>query len=326
MTLQQLLGIDLPILQAPMAGVQGSGKTHLALAACELARRAGCSVAYLPLAGAARAGIPALSMCSLNWADLFAHFFGHEAWAKNIHEEILAAYRSADLFLRLTPAMPMPALPKQRTIAPVAALGHDRRGELRAKLTCPPNEKLVLIAFGGFDKDLGAEHWPENSGVRWLIPASWPITRPDMTPIEPLGLPVIDLLRSVDAVLTKPGYGTFVEAACAGIPVLYLRRPDWPEQDALIDWLHEAGQMKRDGQLAGVVLNAGAYTHTSVALHDAIKGTGVPLVELHISNVFAREPFRHHSYISPVARAVMCGWGVQGYALAIDGLAQTPAV
>ena len=75
-----------------------------------------------------------------------------------------------------------------------------------------------------------------------------------------------------------------------------------------------------------IVNNPAAYTHTSVALHDAIKGTGVPLVELHISNVFAREPFRHHSYISPVARAVMCGWGVQGYALAIDGLAQTPAV
>ena len=194
-------------------------------------------VAYLPLAGAAQAGIAALSMCSLNWADLFAHFFGHEPWAKSIHAEILAAYRSADLFLRLTPAMPMPALPKQRTIAPVAALGQDRRGELRAKLACPPNEKLVLIAFGGFDKDLGAEHWPENSGVRWLIPASWPITRPDMTPIEPLGLPVIDLLRSVDAVLTKPGYGTFSEAACNGTPVLYVRRENWPEQDCLLDWL-----------------------------------------------------------------------------------------
>ena len=89
-----------------------------------------------------------------------------------------------------------------------------------------------------------------------------------------------------------------------------------------MDALHDAGRLHAAGQLAGVVLNAGAYTHTSVALHDAIKGTGVPLVELHISNVFAREPFRHHSHISSVARAVMCGWGVQGYALAIDGLAQ----
>jgi len=88
----------------------------------------------------------------------------------------------------------------------------------------------------------------------------------------------------------------------------------------LVDWIHEAGRAQAAGTLAGVVLNAGAYTHTSIALHDAIKGAGVPLVELHISNVHAREAFRHHSYISPVARAVMAGFGVQGYALAIAGL------
>ncbi|MBK9237161.1 MAG: type II 3-dehydroquinate dehydratase [Rhodoferax sp.] len=89
----------------------------------------------------------------------------------------------------------------------------------------------------------------------------------------------------------------------------------------LVDWIHEAGRLHADGTLAGVILNAGAYTHTSVALHDAIKGTGVTLIELHISNVFAREAFRHHSYISPVAKAVMCGFGVNGYALAIAALA-----
>jgi 3-dehydroquinate dehydratase-2 len=89
----------------------------------------------------------------------------------------------------------------------------------------------------------------------------------------------------------------------------------------LVDALHEAGRMHSAGTLAGVVLNAGAYTHTSVALHDAINGTGVTLIELHISNVHAREEFRHHSYISPVAKAVMCGFGVNGYALAVAGLA-----
>ena len=89
----------------------------------------------------------------------------------------------------------------------------------------------------------------------------------------------------------------------------------------LVDALHEAGRLQAAGKLAGVVLNAGAYTHTSVALHDAIKGTGVTLIELHISNVHAREAFRHHSYLSPVAKAVMAGFGVNGYALAIAGLA-----
>jgi 3-dehydroquinate dehydratase-2 len=89
----------------------------------------------------------------------------------------------------------------------------------------------------------------------------------------------------------------------------------------LVDWIHEAGRLHAQGELAGLIINAGAYTHTSVALHDAIKGTGVTCIELHISNVFAREAFRHHSYISPVAKAVMCGFGVKGYSQALAALA-----
>ena len=74
---------------------------------------------------------------------------------------------------------------------------------------------------------------------------------------------------------------------------------------------HEAGRAQAQGQAVGTVLNAGAYTHTSIALHDAIKGAGALVIELHISNVHAREAFRHHSYISPAAKAVMAG-GVSG--------------
>ena len=111
------------------------------------------------------------------------------------------------------------------------------------------------------------------------------------------------------------------EEACArnGLALVFRQTN---HEGEMVDWVHEAGRVHAKGELAAVVMNAAAYTHTSVAILDAVKGTGVPLVELHISNVFAREPFRHHSHISPVARAVMCGWGVQGYALAIDGLAQ----
>lgn len=195
-------------------------------------------VAYLPLAGAAQLGIPSLAMCSLNWADLFAHYFGRQAWATSIHAEMLAAYRSAECFLRLTPAMDMPELPQQQAIAPVAALGVDRRKELAERLNAPPTEKRVLIAFGGFERDLAPEGWPLHDGLRWLVPQSWPTQRADMSAFEPLGLHFTDLLCSVDAVITKPGYGTFTEAACNGVPVLYVRREDWPEQDCLIDWLH----------------------------------------------------------------------------------------
>jgi len=93
----------------------------------------------------------------------------------------------------------------------------------------------------------------------------------------------------------------------------------------LIDWLHEAGREIAAGNMIGVVMNPGAYTHTSVALHDAIKGAQVTLIELHISNVHARESFRHHSYISPAARGIIVGLGVKGYALAIEALVNLQA-
>ncbi|MDR2787422.1 MAG: hypothetical protein LBD06_03505 [Candidatus Accumulibacter sp.] len=196
-------------------------------------------VAYLPLSGAARAGLPALSMCSLNWADLFSHFFGGEPWAAPIHEQILAAYRSAECFIRLTPAMPMRDLPNARAVAPVAAPGRDRRAELRERIGAARDERIVLVAFGGFDEDLNAAAWPVAPGVRYLVPESWAVARGDMVAMEALRMNFTDLLRSVDAVFTKPGYGTFTEAACNGTPVLYIRRDDWPEQDCLIEWLGE---------------------------------------------------------------------------------------
>ncbi|AEF53455.1 type II 3-dehydroquinate dehydratase [Marinomonas posidonica] len=91
-------------------------------------------------------------------------------------------------------------------------------------------------------------------------------------------------------------------------------------EGVLIDLIHEAGQRVKSGDMLGVVFNPGAYTHTSIALHDAIKGADVPVIEVHISNVHARESFRHHSYISPVAAGMVVGMGVQGYVLGIQGL------
>jgi 3-dehydroquinate dehydratase II len=91
-------------------------------------------------------------------------------------------------------------------------------------------------------------------------------------------------------------------------------------EGVLIDWVHEFGARVKAGDCIGAVFNPGAYTHTSVALHDAIEGAELPVIECHISNVHRREPFRHHSYISPVARGVVVGFGVLGYVLAINGL------
>lgn len=86
----------------------------------------------------------------------------------------------------------------------------------------------------------------------------------------------------------------------------------------LIDWLHEANA---DAARA-VILNPGGYTHTSVALHDAVKAISVPVIEVHLSNPNAREPFRHRSYVGKAARGTIAGFGALGYLLALDAAAK----
>ena len=84
----------------------------------------------------------------------------------------------------------------------------------------------------------------------------------------------------------------------------------------LIDWIQEARTKS-----AGLIINGGAYSHTSLALHDALRALDKPVVEVHLSNPFAREQFRHHSRLSPVAKGVIVGFGAQSYVLAVDALA-----
>jgi len=88
----------------------------------------------------------------------------------------------------------------------------------------------------------------------------------------------------------------------------------------LVDWIHETGAAVKAGNSIGAVYNPGAHTHYSYAIADAIEAATLPVIELHISNVHAREEFRHHSVISPLARGIIVGFGVFGYTLAITGL------
>jgi 3-dehydroquinate dehydratase-2 len=116
-----------------------------------------------------------------------------------------------------------------------------------------------------------------------------------------------------------------VEALCRDAAARHGWSVDFRQSNhegVLVDAIHEAARGHAAGEIVGVVCNAGAYTHTSVALHDAVKAVAVPVIEVHLSNVHAREPFRHHSYLSPAAAGIVVGFGVDSYVLAIEGLAR----
>ncbi len=212
------------------------------------------NVAYLPLAAAAQAGIAAAGLCSLNWADLFAHYFSDAPGAAAIHDEMLAAYNAGRGFLRVTPGLPMQDIPRRYEIAPIARIGQRDRARVARLLNLKEDARWILLAMGGMEFRLPVESWPRSRGLNWLVPSEWNIARDDVRGLDTAGLHFADLLASVDAVVTKPGYGTFVEAACGGIPILYLERDDWPETPHFAAWLAthaRARALKRAHLLAG---------------------------------------------------------------------------
>jgi 3-dehydroquinate dehydratase-2 len=139
-----------------------------------------------------------------------------------------------------------------------------------------------------------------------------------MTSVHVLNGPNLNLLGSrepaVSGTATLDDIEAMLAARCAARGATLVFRQSNHEGD-LVTWIQEAG---RAG--AAVILNAGALTHTSIALLDAIKGSGAAVIEVHLSNVYARESFRHHSFISPAARGVIAGFGPRSYLLALDAI------
>lgn len=137
-------------------------------------------------------------------------------------------------------------------------------------------------------------------------------------PVFVLNGPNLNLLGKREPALYGTGTLADIEKACGELGKKLGLKVDFRQtniEGVLVDWIQEAADAAQ-----GIVINPGAYTHTSVAIHDALRGSGLPVIEVHLSNIFAREPFRHHSYVSPVAKGVICGLGPRGYTLALEAL------
>jgi hypothetical protein len=194
-------------------------------------------VPYLTLAAAKQAGIPALAICSLNWFDIASNYLPDNPIARDILETMVEAYQGADVFLQPEPAMPMTWLRNRKAIGPLASPGTRQREVLQQSAGIQADEDVILIAMGGMPIDLDIGDWQPRHSQRLVIPEGWSIKHERVHHYTDLGLNFQDVLASSDLVFTKSGYGTFVEAAAAGLPVLHLRRPDWPEAPYLETWL-----------------------------------------------------------------------------------------
>jgi 3-dehydroquinate dehydratase II len=140
-----------------------------------------------------------------------------------------------------------------------------------------------------------------------------------MKPIYVLNGPNLNMLGSREPSVYGSETLTDIEALCATRAKALGLAIDFRQSNVegeLVSWIQEARS-----KASGIALNAGAYTHTSVALHDALKAADIPAVEVHLSNIHKREEFRHHSFISAAVNGVICGFGSHSYVLAIEALA-----
>ena len=198
-------------------------------------------VPWLPLDAARRLGIPSVGLCSLTWYDILLEGPLATRAPPALVDRMRAVYAAADLFIRPVPSMPMGWLPNGVDVGPIARCAADsgprRKWEIMDRLGIPVDRPLALMQFGGFSGFDPLRQWPEQDRVHWLVQDLEGTRRRDASALTDLGLDLLQVLGVVDLILAKPGYGTFTEAACNGVPLLYVSRTDWPEELTLTSWI-----------------------------------------------------------------------------------------
>jgi hypothetical protein len=257
-------------------------------------------IPYLTLAAAQKVGIPSVALCSLNWADILEHALllatttqlentaPQQAVSKElvregaeIVREIREIYRQVDYFLLPTPSMPMPTLSNTLEIGPVCTPSVKRRDALTLNTQVAEDGWFVLVGMGGMPFDLKPDQWPTHilgKPLRYIVAdnIAQNSLHPQVIAETQTGLSYSDLVASVDLILTKPGYGMFVEAAAAGVPVLYIERRDWPEAQALTDWLQTVAHCT---EISTEVLHRGDFADEvrkllELGRYDPLEATG----------------------------------------------------
>ncbi|NOS79549.1 MAG: hypothetical protein HOP35_16580 [Nitrospira sp.] len=199
---------------------------------------------YLAMAAGTAADIPTVAIASLSWDEILRdHVDPGQPWHTAILEDIRRAYGEAHLLLRLTPGLPMPAFRHAIDIGPIAHPLPPERTRIRRHLRIPDHDALVLVAFGGIRFEaLPFDRMESMPGIQFLIDGPVPPHNRRVHSLAALSERFSTLLSSVDVIMTKPGYGTTIEAVEVRTPVVYVRRYNFADEDFLVTYLHRYGR------------------------------------------------------------------------------------
>lgn len=202
------------------------------------------NIPHLAMAAGAAAGLPTLAMASLSWDDVLReHLSPNEPWQQLLLEQIGQAYARATLLLRIAPGLPMRSFPSTTDIGPIAHPLPPEQARLRELVQIDSHDALILVAFGGIPlESLPLAHMESMNGFQFLIVGPVPPGSRRVHSITGLPLPFSTLLSSVDAIMTKPGYGTIIEAVTVNTPVVYVRRYNFADEQPIVNYLHRYGR------------------------------------------------------------------------------------
>lgn len=191
------------------------------------------NIAAPGLVAGRRKGVPAVALCSINWADMLRDAVPEGTVGPETIALFRDAYAGADAFLMPAPSMPMTPAANQVAIGPIGRRGRARGAEVRVLLGLAPDTPLGLVTWGGWATAVDAAFLSAlPSEIGWIA---------DTAPILAAGIPYIDLLASCAILVAKPGYGTFVEAIANRVRLVHVERPGWAETPALVAWAHRHG-------------------------------------------------------------------------------------
>lgn len=199
---------------------------------------------YLALNAGHEAGIPTVGLANLTWGEILEPFSDKDDSAqRKILEAMRQAYGLADHALRIAPGLPMPSFSGITDIGPIAELVQPRRSELRHALGLRGDEQVVLVGFGGVPLDrLPWTEMERMEGYHFIVDGPKPPSSRRIHSRQTLPYSFRSLLASVDVIMTKPGYGTTVEAVALGLPVLYVRRHNFADEPPLVDYVRRYGR------------------------------------------------------------------------------------